>query len=130
MNEFILLEYETNPKHTAIGKYLASTKRIVPLFHQKAHPWGVSARNMEQHFALELLLCDDIKLVTWMQPIYDNLRLLVGSNGEDVEGKVDYLMNARGGKTIEVEALTYIRGRSIPKQYMIVDEAENLTPMK
>ena len=29
---------------------------------------------------------------------------------------------------LEIEALTYIRGRSIPKQYMIVDEAQNLTP--
>lgn len=183
-NEFVMLEDETNPKHSAIGKYLAATKQIVPLFHQKVSPWGVKARNMEQHFALEMLLCDDIKLVTlmgaagtgktllalatgiakvvdekayskllvtrpiipfgrdigylpgdkdekmrnWMQPIFDNLRYLVGSNGEDVEGKVDYLMNSRGNRTIEVEALTYIRGRSIPKQYIIVDEAQNLTP--
>jgi len=31
-------------------------------------------------------------------------------------------------KYLEIEALTYIRGRSLPKQYMIVDEAQNLTP--
>ena len=97
-NEFVILENEINPKHTAIGKYLTATRQIVPLFHQK------------------------------VQPIYDNLRLLTGPNGEDVEGKVDHLMQSSGGRTIEIEALTYIRGRSIPKQYMIVDEAQNLTP--
>lgn len=37
-------------------------------------------------------------------------------------------MESRGGETIELEALTYIRGRSIPKQFIIVDEAQNLTP--
>jgi PhoH-like ATPase len=68
------------------------------------------------------------KMKNWMQPIFDNLRLLVQSNGEDVEGKVNKLIHSRGGKTIEVEVLTYIRGRSIPKQYIIVDEAQNLTP--
>ncbi len=64
----------------------------------------------------------------WMQPIFDNLQYLIGADNEDSEGSIHYLMNSKGPRTIEVEALTYIRGRSIPHQYMIVDEAQNLTP--
>lgn len=67
------------------------------------------------------------KLGHWMLPIYDNLAYLLtrkGTKGE-VSKKVDEFLRAG---TIELEALTYIRGRSIPKQFMIVDEAQNLTP--
>ena len=183
-NQFVHMENQANPKHTALGKFLSGTNEIVSLFHHKERPWGITARNMEQHFAIELLLCDEIKLVTlmgpagtgktllalatgiakvvdekvytkllvsrplipfgrdigylpgdkdekiknWMQPIFDNLRFLAAPNGEDVETNVNYLMESRGGETTELEALTYIRGRSIPKQYIILDEAQNLTP--
>ncbi len=75
----------------------------------------------------------DEKLMHWMQPIFDNLTLLMASPGrkhgekqeESVKQKVDRLMR---DNIIELEALTYIRGRSIPNQYVIVDEAQNLTP--
>ncbi len=63
------------------------------------------------------------KLTPWMQPIFDNLRLIMDSS----ENNYNYGALIDQGK-IEVEALTYIRGRSIPKQYFIVDEAQNLTP--
>lgn len=63
------------------------------------------------------------KLSPWMQPVYDNLRLIMSSSDNDYTYSA--LMNQG---MIEVEALTYIRGRSIPKQYFIVDEAQNLTP--
>ena len=69
----------------------------------------------------------DEKLGPWMQPIYDNAELLL--NAVDVDGK-----KKRGHQELidlgilEIEALTYIRGRSIPRQYMIIDEAQNLTP--
>lgn len=73
------------------------------------------------------------KLINWMQPIFDNLTYLMGSKGRNnnekevasVKQKVDKLMQ---DNVIEMEALTYIRGRSIPGQYVIVDEAQNLTP--
>ncbi|MEA2081817.1 MAG: PhoH family protein [Elusimicrobiota bacterium] len=71
------------------------------------------------------------KLAPWMRAVNDNLEFLVSASGkgdmggEDMESQVDWLFSS--GK-IEVEALTYIRGRSIPKQFMIVDEAQNLTP--
>ena len=71
------------------------------------------------------------KLFHWMEPIFDNLNYLMrGSKSKKNEGvsthkKVDNLFS---NDIIELEALTYIRGRSIPQQYMIVDEAQNLTP--
>jgi PhoH-like ATPase len=71
------------------------------------------------------------KLNPWMKPIFDNLELLL--NGEDGGDN----KRGRGApsyqplidqKIIEVEPLTYIRGRSIPRQFLIIDEAQNLTP--
>ena len=70
----------------------------------------------------------DEKLRPWMQPIYDNLEYLLGESESPVgpDGRPIEQLLDRG--QLEVEALTYIRGRSLPKQYMIVDEAQNLTP--
>ena len=69
------------------------------------------------------------KLNPWMKPIFDNLELLVSTKSEAGRGKNDpsyqYLIDS---KLLEVEPLTYIRGRSMPRQFLIVDEAQNLTP--
>ncbi|KGX88769.1 PhoH family protein [Pontibacillus litoralis] len=64
----------------------------------------------------------DEKLRPWMQPIYDNLEYLF-----DVKkaGELDGILSGIG--SIQVEALTYIRGRSIPEQLILIDEAQNLT---
>ncbi len=75
----------------------------------------------------------DEKLAHWMQPIFDNLTYLMSDGNkrkehekdESAKQKVDKLLNSH---LIEMEALTYIRGRSIPRQFVIVDEAQNLTP--
>jgi PhoH-like ATPase len=78
----------------------------------------------------------DEKITHWMQPIFDNLAYLLRDGySEDEKGKkkgkvtaqdrVERLMH---DNTVVLEALTYIRGRSIPGQYVIVDEAQNLTP--
>ncbi len=64
------------------------------------------------------------KMSPWMQPIYDNLEHLFGLAGRQANELNDILVGMKG---IVVEALTYIRGRSIPHQFMIVDEAQNLT---
>ncbi len=66
------------------------------------------------------------KLNPWMQPIFDNLEFLLVAGGKrrGVRG-FDELM---AGGQLQVEPLTYIRGRSLPQQYVIVDEAQNLTP--
>ena len=69
------------------------------------------------------------KLKPWMQPIFDNLEFLVGGPDSDDDyrsrGSYEDLIDQN---LLQVEALTYIRGRSIPRQFFIVDEAQNLTP--
>jgi len=62
------------------------------------------------------------KLRPWMQPIYDNLEYLFNTKQS---GDLDKILAGLG--SIQVEALTYIRGRSIPDQFIIIDEAQNLT---
>jgi PhoH-like ATPase len=67
------------------------------------------------------------KLNPWMQPIHDALELLGDLNmGQENRRSSDLL---RAG-TIVVEALSYIRGRSIANQFMVIDEAQNLTPLE
>lgn len=69
------------------------------------------------------------KMEPWLQPIYDNLDFLLGQREQRqahrqrprAEDLVDMGL-------IEVVPITYIRGRSIPNQFLIVDEAQNLTP--
>ncbi len=180
-NEGVLLKAASNPKHTARGIYRSDSGNIEPLRHGDSHPWGLSARNLQQHFALELLLREDIQLVTmlgqagtgktllalavglqlvaeekryrrimvsrpimplgkdigylpgskdekltnWMQPVSDNLQFLVDPNLEQSGDKVQYLYDTG---VVEAEAVTYIRGRSLPKVFIIIDEAQNLTP--
>jgi PhoH-like ATPase len=183
-NEFVLFKDEANPSHTAMGRYDADKQSIVPLNRQvKEGVWGVRPRNMEQSFLIDLLLNDDLKIVTivgkagtgktlmaiaaglqkvteeaafqkllvsrpifplgrdigylpgsvdeklnpWMQPIFDNVELLLGfSKAEKKEGRTYHELLDLG--YVQIEPLTYIRGRSIPNQFIIVDEAQNLTP--
>jgi PhoH-like ATPase len=182
VNQFVLLRNQDAPNQSALGRTVASGE-VVPLAFTETDAWGLRALNMEQKFALELLLNDTIQLVTlvgpagtgktllalaaglqrtvedkkyrkilvsrpviplgkdigylpgtkdeklknWMQPIFDNLEYLTDrGSGEDGDGdQVQYLVDA---KKLELEAVTYIRGRSIPRQFIIVDEAQNLTP--
>ncbi len=183
-NQFVTLAESANPSHTAIGRYQAGLRRLLPLIRSpKDGIWGIHPRNREQQFAFDLLLNDDIQLVTlvgkagtgktllaiaaglfksadegvfsrllvsrpvfplgrdlgflpgdveeklapWMQPIFDNVELLLGAVDERGKRKRGYKELVDMG-ILEIEPLTYIRGRSIPKQYMIVDEAQNLTP--
>ncbi len=191
-NEFVMLQASDNPKNTALGRFDAAMGRIQALKTPRDPIWGIRPRNREQHFALDLLLDDDVKLVTlvgkagtgktllaiaaglqkvvddksfvrllvsrpifplgrdlgylpgdveeklnpWMQPIYDNVELLVsggratadsGNHGGKKKGNDGYKTLVDMGY-MQIEPLTYIRGRSIPNQFMIVDEAQNLTP--
>jgi PhoH-like ATPase len=184
-NQFALLKNSANESQTALARYTKQKNAFVPITTAKHGVWGISPKNKQQQFALDLLLNDDIRLVTlvgkagtgktllalaaglektiemrsfqrlvvsrpvfplgkdigflpgdideklrpWMQPIRDNLDFLVGSSGGPgrVKGKKD-LQSLFDLGMIEVEPLTYIRGRSMPNQYLIVDEAQNLTP--
>jgi PhoH-like ATPase len=182
-NQYVLLRDKDNPSHSALGRFDWTTKKLVPLRKVRDGIWGIRPRNKEQHCALDLLLADDVKLVTlvgkagtgktmlaiaaglqkvveeqlyskllvsrpifplgrdvgylpgtieeklnpWMQPIYDNVEYLMGlSKGERKSGRSYQELIDMG--FIEIEPLTYIRGRSIPNQFIIVDEAQNLTP--
>jgi len=69
------------------------------------------------------------KLMHWMEPIFDNLEFIF--SGQKAKGKakekIDRLI---AQDLLEIEALTYIRGRSLPDQLIIIDEAQNLTPLE
>ncbi|MFC1609985.1 PhoH family protein [Myxococcota bacterium] len=67
------------------------------------------------------------KLMPWMQPIFDNVELLMGISRSDRRRGRSYQELMDLG-VLEIEPLTYIRGRSIPNQVIVVDEAQNLTP--
>ena len=180
-NEFLTLKDESGK--SALTRWDKNVGKAVPVKKLREGVWGIKPRNKEQHFALDLLLNDDIKLVTlvgkagtgktllaiaaglqkvteeqvfskllvsrpvfplgrdigylpgtieeklnpWMQPIYDNLELLLGLNKSDKKEGRSYAELVDLG-FVEIEPLTYIRGRSLPNVYMIVDEAQNLTP--
>ena len=70
------------------------------------------------------------KLTPWMQPLYDNFDLIFGT--QDNNEKSGHWR--RGHEELiemgllQIEPLTYIRGRTIPQQFLIIDEAQNLTP--
>jgi PhoH-like ATPase len=66
------------------------------------------------------------KLAPWMRPIYDNLELL--SSYQKGKG-TSWNRLVREG-VLAVEPLSYIRGRSLPYQYILIDEAQNLTPLE
>ena len=182
-SEYCTLIDEVNPKRTALTKVDATAEYLVPILDVREGVWGIKPRNREQHFALDALLDDRIKLVTlmgkagtgktliamaaglkrvvndrefrrlvvarptismgkelgflpgsleeklapWMQPIHDALEMLSDLNmGHDHRRAADLM---RSG-SIVVEALSYIRGRSIANQFMIIDEAQNLTPLE
>ena len=68
------------------------------------------------------------KLDPWMQPIYDNLEFLLESHQSKKQPpSIDKLMSTG---ILGIEPLTYIRGRSMPNQFILVDEAQNLTPLE
>ena len=180
-NVCILLRDKTNPSHTALGRYDATKKEVMALRTPREGVMGVRPRNKEQSYAIDLLLDENVRLVTlvgkagtgktllalaaglkrtmedgvytrmlvsrpvmplgrdigflpgdvdeklnpWMQPIFDNLEFLFSSGTR--KGPRAYAELLDSGQ-IQVEPLTYIRGRSLPQQFMVVDEAQNLTP--
>lgn len=177
-HEFVILKDEMGTSKSALLKVNADGSKLEPLYLSNEPIWGIGPRNVQQRMALELLLNDDIPLVTltgragtgktllalaaglmkvedehkykklliarpvvpmgkdigylpgekdeklrpWMQPIYDNLEHLFDTKKS---GDIDKILVGLG--SIQVEALTYIRGRSIPGQFIIIDEAQNLS---
>ena len=188
-NQFVILRDSSDEGHTGLARRLADTEHLIPVNQPRKPIYGILPRNVQQTMAFDLLMDDEIRLLTllgsagtgktllavaagmakvfseeryekllvarpimplgrdigylpgdkdekltaWMQPIFDNLTYLMSTRGAPMqpsdasssETKIRKLM--ADGKLV-LEPLTYIRGRSIPHQFMIVDEAQNLTP--
>ncbi|TFG83930.1 MAG: PhoH family protein [Spirochaetales bacterium] len=177
-NEFMVLR----SGHREILARRDSDRNVLhPVQSELGSVSGVSALNVRQQVALELLLDDSLSLVTlvgkagtgktllaiaaglrkviddkrysrmlvsrpvvpmgkdigylpgeklakmsnWMQPLFDNLEFILGVHKRDKVKSADQLIR---DKLIEIEALSFIRGRSLPAQFIVIDEAQNLTP--
>jgi len=179
-NEFLLLKDRASGNR-ALARSDIDNQRILALPEWDGQVAGLVPLNERQRVALELLLDDEVRLVTlvgkagtgktllaiaaglrrtcedkkyarmlvtrpvvpvgkdigylpgekaakmanWMQPLFDNLEFILGEYKRQNVKSVDQLIK---DKVLEIEALSFIRGRSLPNQYMIVDEAQNLTP--
>jgi len=189
-NQFVRVTRQGEEKSVMNLRYRAEDNKLYKLSHYHGQDvFGITARNFEQEMALDLLLDDDIQLVSlsgkagtgktllaiaaglskvvdserykrlvvsrpisplgkdlgylpgskaekfnpWMQPIYDNMDILLslhddkadsspkGKKKATMEDYMDYGF-------LELEPLTYIRGRSLPDQFIVIDEAQNLSP--
>ncbi|MEX1017180.1 MAG: PhoH family protein [Phycisphaeraceae bacterium] len=192
-NEYVQLRNALDESHTGLARRLADTEHLIPIHGPRKPVSGIMARNVQQTMALDLLLDDEIKLVTllgtagtgktllaiaagmakvfteerydkllvarpimpmgrdigylpgtkdekleaWMQPIFDNLTYLLSTRGAGFPGSAQHADSKSAEQRIQqliasgqlvLEPLTYIRGRSIPHQFIIIDEAQNLTP--
>ena len=69
------------------------------------------------------------KMQPWMLPIYDNIEFLASNKGQTSSNEAEKVVaGLESLGLLKVEPLTYIRGRSIPQGFIIIDEAQNLTP--
>ena len=188
-NQYVLLIDQTEEGHTGLARRLADTDHVIPVTGPRKPTFGIMARNVQQTMALDLLLDDEVKMVTligsagtgktllavaagmakvfsderyekllvarpimpmgrdigylpgdkdekltaWMQPIFDNLSYLLSTRGAPNQNADSHSSEQRAQKLIAdgrlvLEPLTYIRGRSIPHQFIIIDEAQNLSP--
>ena len=174
-NQFVLLMSAEDPNKSALAQFVSYKDPLKKLVKHK-NIWGITTRNKEQNFAMNLLMDQNLPLVSlvgkagcgktmcaiaagleqvmndetytrliisrpvqplgkdigflpgtmeekmlpWLAPIQDNLENLMGNDKAALE-----MYMSQG--IIEVEALTFIRGRSISNAYIIIDEAQNLT---
>lgn len=181
-NEYLIVEEKGNPNHRLLGRFSLKKRGIVPLVRRREGLWGIYPKNVEQEFAIDALLCEDMKLVSltgkagtgktllaiaaglelalnqqsysrilisrpimpvgrdigflpgdleeklspWMQPVFDNLDFIFEKKEKSQNSKSWKSLMDQG--ILHVEPLTYIRGRSIPHQYLLVDESQNLSP--
>ena len=180
-NQYLILKENLEEKAFLIAR-CDGPQQMLKLLDPAMEPiLGIRPLNPQQRIAFDLLLNDDIKLVTligkagtgktllslaaglqntmeeknytrvllsrpvipmgkdigylpgaknqkmshWMQPLFDNLEYIIDVAHKQNLKSIDQVLN---NKIIEIEALTYIRGRSLPKQYIIIDEAQNLSP--
>ena len=188
-NYYLILRSASDSSHHGLARLLADTDHFIPIAAPRRPVYGILPRNAQQIMAMDLLLDDDVKLVTltgsagtgktilavaagmmkvyqeerfnkllaarpimplgkdigylpgtkdeklslWMQPIFDNLAYLLSSRGTHFNDAESLTIEQRIDRMIEqgklvIEPITYIRGRSIPHQFIIVDETQNLSP--
>ncbi len=189
-NQFVRVTKSGNGEEAITLRYNKDHNKLYRLnSYRGGDIFGISPRNFEQEMALDLLMDDDLKLVSlsgkagtgktllamaaglskvvdeekykrlvvsrpisplgkdlgylpgskaekfnpWMQPIYDNMEIILSSHDE--KGMSDPKSKKKPGLEdfmdygfLELEPLTYIRGRSLPDQFIIIDEAQNLSP--
>lgn len=176
-NQYVTLISSANPSKTALARFKSHQEPLVKVKQFRDGVWGVKARNREQQLALDVLMNNDIKVVSilgqagcgktlmaiaaglqqvlddgakykklivarpvqpmgrdigflpgnveekllpWLAPIQDNLEALMNNDKEHLKMLIEE-------GTIELEALTYIRGRSISNAYILIDESQNLS---
>jgi PhoH-like ATPase len=189
-NQFVRVIDESNTENKKTLRYHQGHDLLYAISHYTGQEvFGITARNYEQEMALDLLLDDDVKLVSlsgkagtgktllamaaglqkvvedskysrlvisrpisplgkdlgylpgtksekfnpWMQPIYDNMDILLSLHEDK---SIENIKNKKKASItdfmdygfLELEPLTYIRGRSLPDQFIIIDEAQNLSP--
>ena len=188
-NEFVLMKAMEDESQSGLSRRLADTNHLIPVTGPRRPVFGIMSRNVQQTMALDLLLDDEVKMVTmigaagtgktllaiaagmakvyneeyydkllvarpimplgrdigylpgdkdeklavWMQPIFDNLAFLLSTRGSHLNDAESHSTEQRMRRLqnegrLVLEPLTYIRGRSIPHQYLLVDEAQNLSP--
>ena len=175
-NQFVMLVSNSNEKKTALARFKNYNFPLEHINEYKSGVWGLKPRNKEQEFALNLLLNEDVPIVTMfgkagcgktllalasgleqvleknkykklvvsrpVQPLGKDIGYLPGTLEEKmrpwlmpIQDNLDFLLDGQkttmgmffDDGTIEIEALTYIRGRSISNAYIIIDEAQNLS---
>lgn len=179
-NDFYVLRSEENS--SAVVRVDIKQKALVPLSRSSGDIWGVKPRNVEQKCAFDLLLRDEIKLVTfvgnagtgktllalaaalrktfdegvyrriliarsimplgrdigflpgtkeeklhaWLAPFFDNLDHICATSKDDSGSETKrWILES---EKFQVESITYMRGRSLADSFVIIDEAQNLTP--
>lgn len=188
-NEFVRFSRQDTSDKVITTRFVRARNGFILLEHYTGQEiYNITSRNFEQDMAFDLLLDDEIKLVTlsgkagtgktllaiaaglhkvitedrytrlvisrpispmgkdlgylpgsktekfnpWMQPIFDNMDILLPPAGKTDSGdksrKKTTIYDLMDYGFLELEPLTYIRGRSLPKQFIIIDEAQNLTP--
>jgi PhoH-like ATPase len=183
-NECVVLRNVERPNQTALARVAREAGAVQGIKKVKEGVWGIYPRNKEQSFAIDLLLDDEVKLVTlvgkagtgktllaiaaglhksadertyhrllvsrpifplgkdigylpgdveeklnpWMKPVYDNVEFILDSRNSGRGTKSRGYQELIDQGLLEIEPLTYIRGRSIPHNFLIIDEAQNLTP--
>ena len=180
-NFFYVLTSKSDPGETVLARYRAEDGNLVHVDHKMPAVAGIRPMNHQQRMAFDLLLDENIELVSlvgkagtgktllaiaagmyltmekksysrvlvtrpvvpmgkdigylpgakneklshWMQPLFDNLEYILSVFHRPNIKSLDNLIQ---NKVIELEALSYIRGRSLPGQYIVIDEAQNLSP--